>query len=152
MTASKPQKKTAPKKSKKQEAIARAKSFIKTKRTSVIGTVQNADPDFRYYYFDRSGLTKGRELRLRADLDGKGYEESSDGEYVVGADAVIYKIPKEAHDLLFAERCRRAEERASRLEHAKKDKESRESVNALERAITQADPEVMERLKSLLNN
>tara|TARA_Y100001963_G_C6579070_1_gene352526 strand:- start:147 stop:605 length:459 start_codon:yes stop_codon:yes gene_type:complete len=138
------------KKSKKQQAIEKAKKFTETKLKSVVGQVQNADPEYVYYYFDRDGLDDGREKRLRFELEAKGYEESHAGEYVVGCRAVVYKIPQEAYDVLFQERCRKAEERLSRLEHAKKKAKREDALGALQEAILEADPEVVDRLKGLL--
>ena len=144
--------KPAPKKkSKKQDAVARAKAFSKLKRTSVVGNVQNADPDFRYYYFDVDGVNEGRQKNLRETLALKGYEKTDGDEYVVGCRAEVWRIPVEAYEILFQDRVRRHEERVNRLEHAKKDQKRRQSLNALEEAITQSDPEVIERLKGLLN-
>ena len=139
------------KKSKKQDAIAKAKAFAKLKRTSSVGSVQNAHPDFRYYYWDADGVSDGRQRKLRETLELKGYEQCDGTEYVVGCRAEVWRIPKEAYDVHFADRMRRNEQRRNRLEHAKNEQKRRQSLNALEEAITQSDPEVIERLKGLLS-
>ncbi len=145
-------KKPAKKKTAKQAAIDAARGFIKKKKKSTVGQVQDADPSFAYYYFDRNGLNKGRERNLRSKLEDRGYEESADGEYVIGQDAVIYKIPIEAYKILFDQRCKDAEQRMNRLEHAKKEARKRDSLKALEEAILDSDPEIVGRLKGLLTD
>ena len=144
--------KTAPKvkKTKKQMALDKAKKYTTTKRKSPVGQVQNADEEYEYYYFDQDGMDEGREKRLRYELDQKGYEESSDGEYVVGSRAVVFKIPREAYKILFDERCKKASERLNRLEHAKKKQKRVDALGALQEAILEADPEVVDKLKGLL--
>lgn len=139
------------KKSKKQLAVEKAKAFAKLKRTSVVGSVQNADPDFVYYYWDADGVNDGRQRKMRETLELKGYEPCDGTEYVVGCRAEVWRIPKEAYDVHFEERCKRSDERINRLEHARKEHKRRESLNALEEAITQSDPDVLERLKGLLS-
>ena len=143
--------KAAPKKkSKKQEAVAKAKAFAKLKKISVVGNVQNADPGFEYYYFDVDGLSDGRQRKLRDTLALKGYEQTDGSEYVVGCRAEVWRIPVEAYQILFEERVNQNERRLNRLEHAKKEQKGRQSLNALEEAITKSDPEIIERLKGLL--
>lgn len=139
------------KKSAKQVAVEKAKAFAKIKRTSVVGSVQNADPDYSYYYWDADGVNDGRQRKLRETLELKGYEPCDGSEYVVGCRAEVWRIPIEAYQVHFQERCRRNEERINRLEHAKKENKRRQSLNALEEAITQSDPDVLERLKGLLS-